>query len=414
MHQLTVSGLRDESRTRNELSPKEIRVSTGFSKAKCGFLASLVRDLVSFGAQARLQREAKKIHFVARIHRPSEAVLIAQLKAIRNRRLISESRFISMMEKKGIGNFFANGREIQTHQIKPSIHICRTRAENDMFHYCRLIQSFPTANLIGRQLRALVLDEGQGRPLLMGAIGLSSCPYSLSCRDKFLGWDSRQNGQLLKKGLDALMQLAVCMSWPPYSYLLAGKLMAALALSKTLTDEYELKYKGRLQPGIKLLGLISFCAGGKHCPIFHRIMLRPGGLYRRVGETAGYTTAYFSEETMHRARRLVEASSRNSDRAVFGKSMRIIKSALEICNLPYEEIVRNGLRKGVYMGFASAEALKNLRDGQTSRKVPDLTECQVVEFWQKHILPNRACRKDINNKIQRFKVQMLLPGPRLN
>jgi hypothetical protein len=73
------------------------------------------------------------------------------------------------------------------------------------------------------------------------------------------------------------MQLAVCMSWPPYSYLLGGKLMAALALSKTVADEYQLKYKRKLPRGTKLQGLITISAGGKHCPIFHRIMLRPGG-----------------------------------------------------------------------------------------------------------------------------------------
>ena len=191
------------------------------------------------------------------------------------------------MEKRGIGKLFADGKDVQPDQIKPKIYICRTRAENEIFHYCRLLQSFPTASLIGRQLRALVFDEGQGRPLLMGAIGLSSSPYSLSCRDKFLHWESKQT--LLNKGLDALMQLAVCMSWPPYSYLLGGKLMAALALSKTVADGYQLKYKSRLRRGTKLLGLVTICAGGEHCPIFNRIMLRSGGLYRRVGETAGYT-----------------------------------------------------------------------------------------------------------------------------
>jgi hypothetical protein len=351
-----------------------------------------------------------KIHFAARMHQPAKRTAIAQLKAIRNRRLVLEANFIHRMEKQGIGNLFASGKDVQTHEIRPAIHICRTRKENEVFHYCRLLQSFPTANLVGRQLRALVYDEGQARPLLMGAIGLSSSPYSLSCRDKFLHWDSRQKRHLLNKGLDALMQLAVCMSWPPYSYLLGGKLMAALALSRTVVDEYKLKYKGKLPRGTKLQGLITISAGGKHCPIFHRIMLRPGGLYRRVGETAGYTTAYFSEKTMESARRLVETSSRHSDSAVFGKSMRIIKSALRICDLPYEQIVKTGFRKGVYLGFASSKAAENLREGLTNRKVTVPTECQVVEYWQSHLLPKRLSRKDINNKFQRFKGQTLLLG----
>jgi len=186
--------------------------------------------------------------------------------------------------------------------------------------------------------------------------------------------------------------------------------MAALALSKTVADEYQLKYKSKLRRGTKLQGLVTICAGGTHCPIFHRIMLRPGGLYRRVGETAGYTTAYFSEETMHRARLLVESSVRHQDRAVFGKSMRIIKSALRICDLPYEHIVKNGLRKGVYLGFASSQAVENLREGRTNRIVSILAEREIIEFWRNYLLPTRLCREEINNKIRQFKGQKLLLG----
>lgn len=361
-----------------------------------------------------MKRRGTRIHFFARIDRPAKQAEIAQLKAIRDRRLISEAKFISTMEKRGIANLFANGRDIQPHKIKPTIHICRTTREYEIFHYCRLLQSFPTANLIGRQLRALVFDEGHGRPLLMGAIGLSSSPYALSCRDSFLNWDTKPKGQLLNRGLDALMQLAVCMSCPPYSYLLGGKLMAALALSKTIADDYQLKYQRKLRGATKLLGLMTICAGGKHCPIFHRIMLRPGGLYRRVGETAGYTTAYFSEETMDRARRLLESSNRPKDSAIFGKSMRIIKSALSICGLPYEQLVKNGLRKGVYIGFASAKALENLRKGLTTRSVPVLTESQVVAYWQKHLLTTRLSRRDVIRKVQTFKVKMLLLGSQIS
>lgn len=190
--------------------------------------------------------------------------------------------------------------------------------------------------------------------------------------------------------------------------------MAALALSKTVADEYQLKYKRKFRRGTKLQGLTTICAGGTHCPIFNRIMLRPGGLYRRVGETSGYTTAYFSEETMNMARRLVESSHRRRDSAVFGKSMRIIKSALRICDLPYEQIVKNGLRKGVYLGFPSSEAAENLREGRTNRTVSVPAERQIVEYWQNCLLPTRVCRKDIQKKMQKFKGQTLLLGSRLN
>lgn len=373
-------------------------------------MTSLAADLASSGGYARVQCRGNKVYFFARLHQPSKRNAIAILKAIRARRLKWEAKFIFEMEKSGIGSLFCDGTDIQLQKIAPAIHICRTRRENEIFHYCRLLQSFPTANLIGRQLRALVFDQGQARPLLMGAIGLSSSPYSLSCRDTFLHWDSKHRPELRNDGLDALMQLAVCMSLPPYSYLLCGKLMAALALSKTIADEYRTRYKEKIRRGTRLQGLTTICAGGRHCPIFHRIMLRPGGLYRRVGETAGYTTAFLSKESMTEARRLVNSTTQTKDNAVFGKSMRLIKSAMKICDLPYEGLVKSGLRKGVYLGFPSSKAVENLRNGLTARTVSALTERQIVEFWLKRLLPTRICRPDVSSKIRRFRRESLLLG----
>lgn len=359
------------------------------------------------GAPAKIRRIGRKIHFTASVTQPGNSAAIAHLKSIRNLRLASESKFIHKMEAAGIGNLFADGREIRVQRIHPVLHICRQRNDSELFHYCRLLQSFPTANLIGRQLRAIVFDEGQDRPFIIGVIGLSSSPYFLASRDQFLNWNSRSTSHLRKKGLDALMQLAVCMSIPPYSYLLGGKLTAALALSDTIAKHYQRRYKS------KLLGLLTICAGGNHCPIFHRIMLRPGGLYRRVGQTAGYTTAFFSEATMNGARRLVDSLNRPKDSKIFGKSMRIIKSALRICGLPYVQIVRNGLKKGVYLGFSSSTAIDNLRNFQISRAVPTLPESQIVNHWKERILSTRIAREDVHEQIRGFAAKNLLLSSQL-
>lgn len=396
---------------------KEIRASTRYSKRKYEFLTSLTRDINWLGGTAQLSRRYRELDFHAALCQPTEHKATVQLKAVQSQRLISESKFITRMEKNGIGVLFANGTDIDPNRIKPKLHICRSRKEHDLFHYCRLLQSFPTANLIGRQLRALVFDEGQGRPFVMGAIGLSSSPYSLSSRDKFLQWNVKGRMRLLNRGLGSLMQLAVCMSLPPYSYLLCGKLMAALALSEPIADAYRLRYKSKSRAGAKLLGLITICAGGLHCPIFHRIMLRPGGLYQRIGETAGYTTAFFSKNTMEKARHLVKFTHQDIDAQVFGKSLRIIKCALRICDLPYAALVKVGLPKGIYMGFASAKALETLRKGVTSARVPALPESRVVQYWQKHLLLKRISRNDVNVKFRRFESHTLLLGsqePRRN
>jgi hypothetical protein len=139
-------------------------------------------------------------------------------------------------------------------------------------------------------------------------------------------------------------------------------------------------------------------------------MLRPGGLYRRIGETAGYTTAFFSKNTMEKARELVKSQHQHVDVEVFGKSLRLIKSALRICNLPYEALVKVGLPKGVYMGFRSAKALESLRKGVTSARVPALSASRIVGYWQRHLLPKRVFRKDVNVNFRRFDSCTLLLG----
>jgi hypothetical protein len=391
---------------------RKIKVTTSHSGRKRDFLKALAVDLVASGGRARVQVRGRKIYFAATLARPEQKSSTAHLKIVRNLRLKLETKFIGKMETKGIGDFFAGGADVEIAKIRPVVRICRTKRENEIFHYCRLLQSFPTANLVGRQMRALVFDEGQIRPFLMGAIGLSSSPYSLSCREEFFGWNLRQD--LVDRGLDAVMQLAVCMSWPPYSFLLGGKLMAALALSKTLADEYRNKYKGRVRRGTRLQGLVTICAGGQHCPLFNRIMLRPGGLYRRIGETSGYSTSCFSAETMDRARRVVKSSGRSADERVFGKSMRTIKSALRICDLPYEKIVKNGLKKGIYLGFTSAIAIQNLREGRITSPVSILDDEKAIEYWRRCLVAPRISRQDVMIKMRRFNSRILSLGLQVN
>jgi hypothetical protein len=126
----------------------------------------------------------------------------------------------------------------------------------------------------------------------MGAIGLASPTYALAARDRVLNWSGTQARPTKERGMRRLMDLATCVSLPPYSLLLCGKLLAALALSDEVAKEFERKYS---EP---LLALTTTCATGLHCPIFHRIMLRPGGLYQRIGETAGWTLSWVSSGTL--------------------------------------------------------------------------------------------------------------------
>lgn len=226
----------------------------------------------------------------------------------------------------------------------------------------------------------LVLDVGSGDPRLIGAFGLHSSPYSLAARDAYLAWVGPSG--LLRKthGLLCIMDMPLCTALPPYSTFLGGKLIAALALTDEVSAAFVQRYSSNLPSDGSLLAISTLCATGIHCPVFNRIMLRSGGLYRRIGVTAGYSTAFVSDRTLAAAREIVVSRGAAPRRPLFAKSMRITKRALEYCGLPGQRLLRLGVRKGVYLGVSDARAIEMLRTGQYNVISRPNTR-DVTDYW---------------------------------
>jgi hypothetical protein len=174
------------------------------------------------------------------------------------------------------------------------------------------------------------------------------------------------------------------MAVPPYSMLLAGKLLALLALSTDITRAFQLKYDS------PLLGLSTTCATGIHCPVFNRIGIVTGGLYKRIGETSGYTTAFFSDETLDTARRLLSRKIRNiREFAITTKPIRMMREALRYCNLPEEAVLCHGNKKGVYIGCLSNANLAALRSDSLRAEPDTLGTQEAIKYWKDKILVKR-------------------------
>ena len=109
-------------------------------------------------------------------------------------------------------------------------------------------------------------------------------------------------------------------------------------------------------------------------------MLRPGGLYRRIGLTEGFSTAFVSDATTALARRVVQTFGQGLKQGLFAKSMRLVKRALELSGVPGEPLLRTGVRKGIYFGTADARGIEMLRTavyGPLSRP----TMAAVLSSW---------------------------------
>ncbi len=318
------------------------------------------------------------------------------MKQERLRRLQGQSEFIARMERSGISRLFANGPSLNVQAISPHVQFCTSRQELDIFRFLRLLQSIPAPRLLYRQLAMLVRDHGQEYSPVMGIIGLSSTVYSMGCRDRFFGWTGQENRNLKNDGLKSCMQLSICMGVPPYSYLRVGRLMAALATSDLVAAEFSRRYSNA-ELEAQLRAIVTTSAMGLHSPIFNRIMLRPGGLYRRIGETSGYSILFFTKET-HAVARKVVTDHDGYCPATTDRPIRNLKRALTICGVPQEDLLTFGTRKGVYAAVGGSQSV--------APSWP--TVSQIVDYWKFRDLAKALIRRDLISKVRNFRYRGIL------
>jgi len=333
-------------------------------------------------------------------------------KKIRERLILSDKDFIQKMESsKNILEYFANGSQIDINKIKPEIRICKSNLEKDIFKYCRYLQEVPNSGGIGRRIAAIVYDVGQEKEYIMGIIGLASGGYTLKCRDDYFGWnikniDSHKELKELKdSGLRSIMQLAVSLAVPPYNYLYLGKLMALLALSNPIQEQFNEKY------GQNLLALITTSATGIHSSVYNRIQIRKifndnrekSEFLERIGKSSEYSSLVLSDETKKIARELLSNTQTHSkvkrkSRNTFS-SDGLITRAMQICGLNREILELN--EKAVYLGALHSNNIELLR-GKNYKPELDLSVQTAFDYWKNHLLDKKIISEANEGKINVF------------
>jgi hypothetical protein len=367
----------------------KITVEVSNSELKRKFLTAFIRDLRRVRVPAALHVRGRKLLFEAVCNPPSEKRLLTTLFCARTEHLKHKWPFIAAMQRQGISEEFAVGSTLVTNKIQPSLYLCKNKRDRDVFEFCRLMQAVPAPPLVYRQLAFLLRDTGTPGCPVMGILGLSSSLYSLGSRDQYLGWTSR-NTSHKQIGLNSCLHLSVCMAVPPYNFLRVGRLLASLSLSDKVAGEFARIYS---RPGsrVTLLGVVTTAATGIHAPIFNRIRLRKGGLFRRIGRTAGYSVLPYSPTTMALARAVALQSD---GECPDNRAISTLKRALNLCGIPREYFVKLGTRKGVYFGAPDEESLCALRNGQIGYDPVYPTVAQAVDLWRVDM--QKALRKRRN------------------
>jgi len=138
---------------------------------------------------------------------------------------------------------FATGTRIDPASIDPElVEVKPDSLESRLFRFVSLLWSVPVSQGFGRRLRFLVRDRQNG--CLIGLFALGDPVFNLSARDNWIGWTHKDRSQRLVHVMDAYVVGAL----PPYSFLIGGKLVAALNLVPESGASHHPKPHSRTSP----------------------------------------------------------------------------------------------------------------------------------------------------------------------
>lgn len=295
---------------------------------------------------------------------------------------------------------FAMPSEVDPHRIAPTLRQVESPADKRLFRYASLHWSIPVSFGYGRRLRFLIEDGSNGR--LIGILGLGDPVFALRDRERWIGWDSHRRAERLRHVMDAYVLGAV----PPYSLLLGGKLVAALAISREVQAAFWNRYgrstsliAGRKQhSGLALLTTTS--AFGRSS-MYNRIRLRGRDLWTHVGYTRGHGEFLFDGQLYQRLRLFLEGqqatpSARHANWGAEGWRNRreVVRKALPLLGLPYD-LHLHGVRRAIYvapLGDSATEWLKGTARGPRLIRTPaEEIGREAVERW---LIPRSVASSD--------------------
>lgn len=296
----------------------------------------------------------------------------------------------------------AAGNRIDPNAIRPRLVAVRAKTfETRLWRWASLHWSVPTSTGYGRRLRYLVVDEAH-HDSLIGLIGVGDPVYALESRDRFIGWSSREKAERLHQTMEAFVLGAV----PPYSDLLGGKLVALLATSDRVHDDYETQYDGRralisgeVRSG-PLVAITTASALGRSS-IYNRLTDPTGRLrYLPAGYTTGSGDFHFHGPIYDELLSLVvqhvprEDSSRHRDWGgnAYRNRREVITRAFDLIGLDGRKMRRHGVRRELYVAPLARNWRRLLKGeaGQPQWAVHGVLE--IGEYWRNRWAIPRSVR----------------------
>lgn len=304
---------------------------------------------------------------------------------------------------------FADPQEVDPSAIKPRLELIEQRSQRDIFRVARLYWNLPYSRGYGRRLEYLLWDDSNEK--LIGLLGLQSAPIALSARDRTFNIprDKERKIEIVNQTMDAYTLGAL----PPYSDLLAGKLVVLAAASQEVRKDYERRYEGRktvmrerVLPAV-LIGITTLSAFGRSS-LYNRVSKGSNGKQNQwatisLGACEGWGTLHFSDALYAKMKTFHKQLFPDKPLRGFGTGpkirLQVTKRVLKNLGLPEGKLTRHNLKREVFM-IPHVENLDEVLSG--TGEVPIYNDDpfdELATFWkERYCLPRSSLRCSIEGK----------------
>ena len=278
---------------------------------------------------------------------------IRELHSVQRREILRKNLPFIQAHGTELTDYFAMGSQVNPYLIEPQlVEVIPGSVEARLFRFACLLWSIPVSQGFGRRLRFLVRDRQNG--CLIGVFALGDPVFNLAARDDWVGWTYIDRRERLVHVMDAYVVGAV----PPYSQLIAGKLVAALIASAEVQKAYNRKYIGRKaviskkENRARLVLLTTTSALGRSS-IYNRLSLPKCPQFHKIGMTKGFGHFHLSGPIFKLLREYLESIGHPyASGHKFGMGpnwkIRVARTALEKIGIDGKAILNHGIEREVY------------------------------------------------------------------
>lgn len=335
-------------------------------------LHKLKEEVIKLTAEFRLQVESGNKDYIRDLH-------------LQAKRCLSEKKLKSLREEysKKYKKYFIQPSELQITNIKPIlINVDVDPLWSSIFSLVRYTWSMPFSKGYGRRLRYIVFDDYHGS--VIGIIGFQSPPADLACRDKIFTYPEGKKLELINQTMDIYTLGSV----PPYSGLLGGKLVAGLAASSTVQDDYYDKYSGKetvmgkSKLDSRLVALTTTSAYGRSS-IYNRLKFEQYLIAKSIGYTSGSGNIHLESVYPKIVELLKEKNLYHGGGYGNGPKPRWqnLARAFSLLGLPAKQI-SHGLKREVFLYSLVNNLNQGMAGGDFGNNV-SLNSHEYADFWKK-------------------------------